>query len=233
MTESQTLDFKSGYTTARTIIKILRPELLAAPEGAFIGSVNDLMTRFGISRSTMRQAVRVLEHEQLLISKRGVSGGFFVGRPRIDSIVSSTATYLHSRHVGIRDFIAVARTLNTEMARLAAQSTNQVLRDRLTKLLSDKWQNDFATQLDLVRADRDLEGVLAQMAASPVIELLLRVVYDLGIRTLSAAQGPNSASRRKLWQSQRLALCEAVLDGDANAAVKIASRHYDIVSEWL
>ena len=233
MTESQTADTKSGYTTARTIIQLMRKELLAAPEGAFIGSVNDLMTRFGISRSTIRQAVRVLEHEQLLISKRGVSGGFYVGRPRIDSIVAATATYLHSRQVGMRDFIAIARTLNIELARLAALSTNQTLREKLAQSLADVWSIEFTVQRELVRADRALEGLLAEMAASPVIELFLKVVYDLGIQTLTDGQGPNSLERMEQWRLQRLDLCEAVLAGNAEAAVKIASRHYDIVDDWF
>ncbi|MDR3386348.1 MAG: FCD domain-containing protein [Rudaea sp.] len=233
MNDSRETAAKPGYKTALTIVRTLRAELLGLPEGAFIGSVTDLMTRFGISRSTMRQAVRVLEHEQLLISKRGVSGGFYVGRPRIDSIVAATATYLHSRQAGIKDFIAVARTLNIEMARLAAMCSDQERRDRLTRFLDEVWSHKFGSSTDLVRADRVLESLLADMADSPLIDLFLKVVYELGIKSSTPEQTPNTPKRIKEWQKQRRELCDAVLAGDGAAAIRIGARHYDIVQTWL
>ena len=233
MTREHATKAKNGYTTANEIARILREELLSAKQGAFIGSANDLMARYGISRSTMRQAVRVLEHEQLLISKRGISGGFYVGRPRIDSVVAACASYLHFRNVTVKDLIAVARTLNVELARLAAQCTDTDLRGTLARSLDENWRQDFASTAALVRAGRELEGLLSAMAGSPVIELLLKVVYDLGIKSSTSTQVPNTPERIAVWRQHRLELCEAILAGDVDWAEKVGRRHYDIVETWL
>jgi GntR family transcriptional regulator, transcriptional repressor for pyruvate dehydrogenase complex len=218
------------YRTARDIIRILRSELLALDEGTFVGSVASLMGRFGISRSTLRQAIRVLEHEQLLVAKRGPSGGFYASRPRIDSVVAAAAGYLHARNVEVADFLAIARILNNEMARLASQCSDPVLRQQLAAMLDRTWRGNLSPN-EVVKADLELEQLLTRMAGSPMIELFMRVTYSLGLRTLN--EGWMTAPRARPWQRQRLAVGEAVLSGDLARATAVSDRHYDIISKWL
>jgi len=54
--------------------------VLAAKEGALIGSEESLIADLGVSRSTLRQAARLLEREGLLRVKRGINGGYY-GQP--------------------------------------------------------------------------------------------------------------------------------------------------------
>jgi len=42
----------------------LRQEILECGEGTLLGSEDELMKQFGISRPTLRQTARLLEHEQ-------------------------------------------------------------------------------------------------------------------------------------------------------------------------
>lgn len=221
-----------GYRTARDIVVLLRQELLAMREGEPLGSVEDLMRRFAISRSTLRQAVRVLEHEELLTAKRGVSGGFFAARPRMDSVVSSATTYLNSRDASLWDFIPVARTLNIELARLAAACQDRALIEELEQSLAI-WRSMEPAPMDMLKADQVFERLLTRMAGNPVIELLLSLVYRVGLRTLPGDSWPLSGEPALRWRRQRLDLGEAIVAGDADRAMQVAARHYDLVGEWL
>jgi DNA-binding FadR family transcriptional regulator len=58
--------------------QIIRGEL---PEGAALPSEAALMTRFGVSRPTLREAFRVLESEGLINVRRGAHGGARVQVP--------------------------------------------------------------------------------------------------------------------------------------------------------
>src|SRR3954452_24826625 len=50
-------------------------------EGEMLGSEPDLIERFGVSRPSMREALRILETEGLISVRRGVFGGVVVHRP--------------------------------------------------------------------------------------------------------------------------------------------------------
>jgi GntR family transcriptional regulator, transcriptional repressor for pyruvate dehydrogenase complex len=54
----------------------------------------DLATMFGVSRSTVREALRSLASENLVVTKRGVNGGTFVAEPSTDSLSSYMETSL-------------------------------------------------------------------------------------------------------------------------------------------
>jgi DNA-binding FadR family transcriptional regulator len=64
---------KAGELVARHLRnRIIRGEL---PEGTMLPSEHDLIRQFGVSRPTLREAIRVLESEQLLEITRGLHGG--------------------------------------------------------------------------------------------------------------------------------------------------------------
>ncbi|HEY3480196.1 MAG TPA: GntR family transcriptional regulator, partial [Streptomyces sp.] len=42
----------------------------------------DLSTQYGVSRSTVREALRLLASQNLIITTRGVAGGSFVAYPK-------------------------------------------------------------------------------------------------------------------------------------------------------
>jgi DNA-binding FadR family transcriptional regulator len=224
---------RPSYTSAGTLVRILRTELLATAEGAFFSSSQDLITRFRISRSTLRQAIRVLEHEQLLVSKRGVSGGFFAARPKVNLVVAAMSSYLFAKEVRLSEFITVARPLNTELARLASACTDQDLRDRLAETLANNWKAPFEDWNEVLRADRALEDLLGTMADSVMIKLLLQLIYQVGLKKYTIDSGPDPRGRLEAWRLQRLALGEAIHARDTTTAVAVAARHYDIIEPWL
>src|ERR1700744_2696952 len=63
---------------ARIRGQIIRREL---KEGDALPAESELMERFGVSRPTLREAIRVLEMESLLRMRRGSRGGALVTAP--------------------------------------------------------------------------------------------------------------------------------------------------------
>lgn len=68
---------------------ILRGDILP---GDRLPVETDLAIQFGVSRSTVREALRSLASENLVITKRGVNGGSFVTEPNAESL----STYLET-----------------------------------------------------------------------------------------------------------------------------------------
>jgi GntR family transcriptional regulator len=76
------IDRSSPVPCYLQILQQLRDEVLALPAGALVASERDLARRFGVSRMTAREAVRILRQEGLIYHERG--RGMFVVRRKLD-----------------------------------------------------------------------------------------------------------------------------------------------------
>lgn len=81
-------DKKSKDVSSRvlSIARALRNDALRKPEGSLIGSEEELVERYGVSRPTLRQAASLVAQEQLVHVRRGVGGGYFTRRPDSHSV---------------------------------------------------------------------------------------------------------------------------------------------------
>src|SRR5437899_1878308 len=105
----------AGRSSAvRRVARALRTEVLKCEDGQLIGSEEDLVERYKVSRPTLRQAVALVAEEQLLTVKRGVGGGYFARRPDAKAVVHMTAIYLHSRSAKVEEIIRALEPIRIE-----------------------------------------------------------------------------------------------------------------------
>src|ERR1700749_3840961 len=97
---------------ARIRGQIIRGEL---KEGDALPPESELMERFGVSRPTLREGIRVLEMESLLRMRRGSRGGALVTAPDPQVAARAVGVLLQLRGVSLRD-IHEARTMIEPMA---------------------------------------------------------------------------------------------------------------------
>jgi GntR family transcriptional regulator, transcriptional repressor for pyruvate dehydrogenase complex len=92
--------------------QIIRGEL---KEGDALPTETELMERFGVSRPTLREAIRVLEMESLLRIRRGSRGGALVTAPNPQVAARAVGVLLQLGGVSLRD-LHEARTMIEPMA---------------------------------------------------------------------------------------------------------------------
>jgi GntR family transcriptional repressor for pyruvate dehydrogenase complex len=97
---------------ARIRGQIIRGEL---KEGDSLPAESELMETFGVSRPTLREAIRVLEMESLLRMRRGSRGGALVTAPDPTVAARAVGVLLQLQGVTLRD-IHDARTMIEPMA---------------------------------------------------------------------------------------------------------------------
>src|SRR3546814_20122980 len=84
-------------------------------EGDSLGKETELIERFGVSRPSLREALRILEAEGLISVMRGVLGGVVVHRPDQRQTARTAALVLQARHVPLADvFSSEERRVGTE-----------------------------------------------------------------------------------------------------------------------
>ncbi|MGN6170880.1 MAG: FadR/GntR family transcriptional regulator [Solirubrobacteraceae bacterium] len=85
----------------------------------------ELAAQFGVSRPTVREALRVLSAASLIRSVKGASGGTFVTVPTVghiqESLSSNISLLSQSEHISLGEFLEARDLLEVPAARLAAQ----------------------------------------------------------------------------------------------------------------
>jgi hypothetical protein len=93
------------------VTDILRSISLAKADGEFIGTEESLTRQFGISGPTLRKSIRVLEHEEVVVVRRGVKGGFFASRPKLKTVTRLAGVYLSGHPDAIAGVPPIMRLL--------------------------------------------------------------------------------------------------------------------------
>ncbi|UPK74967.1 GntR family transcriptional regulator [Nocardioidaceae bacterium SCSIO 66511] len=161
----------------------------------------DLATRFGVSQTPVREALRRLESEGLVANDphRG-------------------ATVSESRSGVVEDNSQIRAALEPLGARLAAKAITE---DQLNALraLNDEMiglpENDSRYGV----LNREFHFTIYQAAASPMLLSMMRLLWQ------AMPDGPQVARTHQESTEQHAALIEALASGDAQAAADITRMH--------
>ena len=98
--------------------RILRGEFA---EGMALPPEREFVTQTRMSRTTVREALRILEVQGLVRIKTGRSGGAFVQRPTGESVASSVNLLIRGRQVRIAALLETREAIEPACAQLAAK----------------------------------------------------------------------------------------------------------------
>lgn len=196
----------------------------------------DLIDEFDVSRPTLREALRMLEMEQLLTVRRGSHRGSIVRLPDASATVRSLTSLLHLRGATMRD-VYVARTMfEPPAARLAAEVATAEQVDRLRKILDEElvvlsgaestypivgWR--FHTELVSISGN----ATLAVMAAA-----LEHISEHHASRVVASWSGDRARLVRQAERSHRK-LVDLIARHDGAAAEAFWHKHMSIAGEIL
>lgn len=188
-----------------------------------------LATDFGVSRATVREALRVLSTESLLRTAKGAGGGSYVTRPSVDHISeflrSNIGLLSQSQDVTLEEFLEARECLEIPAARLAAVRRSDEDIDQLAAAIPEHptalgIQEQFSYNKDFHSRIVQLSGnTLLTIATQPVFSVLQ---HNLARSTLgrSVHQHINDDHRK---------IAEAIRRGDADATEREMREHLDFL----
>lgn len=212
----------------KAAIQRLRQMALAAEEGDFLGSEQDLRDQLGISRPTFRQAVRMLEQDQLLAKRMGPHGGCYAARPDPQSAARSAALYLEIEQATLHDFMEMENMLLQHGLAAACRSTNAAARGAMRDFLAAL--EEAGDPIDLTpfqEKEVQFEQLLFALAGNPALRLFAEImrnfVDDHPASQLLIAQPAMRRLRCSAWRR----IGEAILARDIEQTLAIAREQYD------
>jgi len=232
--DSKRMQLLAGSAVTQVAERI-REDVFQLADGAFLGSEEDLILRYNVSRPTLRQAAGLIIQEQLLVARRGVGGGFFVRRPDPDVVTHIVSQYLRSRSVGIKELAEAVRPIRVEIARLAALSQDEAARKALMEFLE---QEEAAAQelefQSFLQSERAFNHLLGKVSGSETLSLFLEILLELSSTVhREEAMYRGHPERLARYRRERLRLARAVIDFDDELAVLAARRCARMSHDWL
>src|SRR6202142_4536054 len=101
----------------------LRESILSGEflEGTSLPPERDMVVQTRMSRTTVREALRILEVQGLVRIKTGRSGGAFVQRPDGDSVANSVSLLIRGRQIRMAALLETREGVEPMCALLAAK----------------------------------------------------------------------------------------------------------------
>lgn len=152
----------------------LKPGEMLPPE-------RELKEMLRVSRGTLREALRVLEHKGLIEIKLGVGGGAMVQDVSFDQINESLALLIRYQKVSLRHLTEFRVGVEGRVSALAAERATPSDILRLRTLLEQARQfvekgSEF--QKEFVDVDKQIHLGLAEITGNPVYISLHHTVHD-------------------------------------------------------
>ncbi|OBG63466.1 MULTISPECIES: FadR/GntR family transcriptional regulator [unclassified Mycobacterium] len=200
--------------------------------GESLGSEHALQERFGVSRSVLREAVRLVEHHQVARMRRGPGGGLIICEPDAGPATRAVVIYLEYLGTTLGDLLNARLVLEPLAASLAAERIDEAGIARLRAVLrgEEEWQPGLPTPRD------EFHIALAEQSKNPVLQLFIDVLmrlttrYALQSRTNTATEAIEAVDRMHVDHSE---IVEAVTSGDPARAKTLSERHVEAVTAWL
>jgi DNA-binding FadR family transcriptional regulator len=195
--------------------------------GSQLPAERELKEQFGISRGTLREALRVLEQKGLIEIRTGVAGGSIVREVNSENLSDNLGLLIRNRAVSLHDLAEFREGMEGDVAALAAQRATEPDRAVLQRLLGEAegYLKEGRKGWDaFVRTDEQIHLALARMSGNQLFIAVLTSVYH-NIHTYYENYLPWN---KALLQENFTDLCSivaAVSAGEAGRAREIALGH--------
>ena len=205
--------------------------------GARLPSERELMAQFGVSRATVREALRVLEAGGMIRSRRADPGGGAEVLPfSTESLHKALTSLVALEQLDLLALVQFRMVIEGNIAGLSAQLRSE---DALAAIESQLTAMQTALEKDY-DAFAGADVAFHQAVDASVHNPLLAVCNEVARGVTIKLAGLRSAHRRdpKRFQQEQCArheqMFDAIRDRDAPAAVRAARRHlYESFEEFL
>lgn len=148
--------------------------------GDKLPSESDLIKQFNISRQTLRESLRALEHMGLLESRKGMGGGSFIIEVDPSITKLNLLNYFYFQNLSIKDLSYFRKLIEPHSAKLAAKKMS----DANIKILYD-----LNRSVEKHLNDKNYEGALSdeiafhikisEQTGNSLIVLLMEFIEDI------------------------------------------------------
>jgi GntR family transcriptional repressor for pyruvate dehydrogenase complex len=168
--------------TTDIIIEKIRAAILEGKlqPGDRLPPEKELGDQFGVSKQTMRESLRALEHLGLIELKKGSGGGAFIVEVQREVATQNLANYLYFKNLTIENLSELRRILEPHAARCAAERMDHDDLVRLSMINRATREGiDRQDWAQVTRYEIEFHTLIADQTENPILILVLDFVEAL------------------------------------------------------
>lgn len=200
--------------------------------GQRLPSEAEMIPLFGVSRSTIREALRILSTNGLVVTRRGVNGGTFVAEldgSRVEGVLNSALeTLVLTNQVDSQDFLTAWMAIEGPAARLAA-------RRKGGEFLADLEVSSRAPREGSARAERLKQSSNFHFAVLSASNNLLLEAMGRPVSVVARSRFSLTTPDESFWKlntDEHRRIYEAIAEGDEDAAENEAKGHLENLRKY-
>jgi GntR family transcriptional repressor for pyruvate dehydrogenase complex len=218
---------------ADVLARILREKILTGElaEGVDLPNERELGAQAGLSRASVREALRILEGEGLIATRVGRHGGSAVVRPTSATIERSVGIFIRGQRIRLDAVLETRSAIEPPSARFAALHRTEADLEDMQKVHQRLQRVSEAGDLPgYVRANLDWH---VQVVRASHNELLIAfiVAVSQSVYLETDLEGFNSVKVRNAVIQAHEKVMEAIRARDGDAAARRMGRHVDAYIE--
>jgi DNA-binding FadR family transcriptional regulator len=220
---------KTSELVAREIVRDIVEQRLQP--GEMLPSEQAMLTRYGVGRPALREAIRVLEVHGLLRVKPGPGGGPVVGTVTGRAFGEMASLFFRLAGTTFRELIEARLELEPMAARVAAERRDPATVAALRALLEREAATDLTDDAAYARLARDFHAAIVDASRNGVVSLVgsgLLELYEDRLRIPITQR-----DRRAEVLASHTAIVEAIEAGDAERAEALTRASLAAVLERL
>jgi GntR family transcriptional repressor for pyruvate dehydrogenase complex len=199
-----------------------------------LGTENELAGEFGVSRPTLREALRLLASSHLIRTSRGPGGGVFVASTQNEgmgrNLSESIATMLESDSVSLYELVEARIHLEVPLAGLAARNVTESTALELEAAIAEAEGNHPASD-EFRLADARFHRLIASTSGNELLRAFTSWTLDVLQPQLIARIGP--AIDGDVILGQHRDILRAIRRGQPIAAQRAMRRHLEYVRDRI
>jgi DNA-binding FadR family transcriptional regulator len=212
---------KAGDVLADQLRELIIQGQLAP--GDLLPTERALVAEAGLSRASVRDALRVLEAEGLVSTRAGRAGGSRVTRPGRESIARSVELFVRAHGVRLSSLLDCRLAVEPMLAQLAARHRSASQLGEIRQLHAD-----FAAAVDDVARYKQINLewhlAIARASGNEPLTALMEAISDPFRDAMEDRHVTTDELRRATVKAHETIL-RAIIDEDGEAAFKRMSRH--------
>jgi DNA-binding FadR family transcriptional regulator len=202
--------------------RIARGEL---PNGSRLPSEAELAMQFGVSRGTMREALRALEMQHFVRTTRGVNGGNVVTTPTIAQVSGDIGANImmlwEADDLALEDFIEARQLLEVFAARQSAKRRTSEHLDVMRATLAA--EPPAAGDDERIAISSDFHMAVLAGAGNPLLAIQAAPIYTVLKERMS--REPLGADFGCRLHDEHEEILDAITDQDSARAARLMRAH--------
>jgi GntR family transcriptional regulator, transcriptional repressor for pyruvate dehydrogenase complex len=211
---------------AETVAKQIVDDIFAQGlrPGAKLPGEREMLERFGISRGTLREALRILEAHGLLIIRSGPRGGPMIAHMTARDFNKACSLHFKAAGITIQQLWEARLGIEPTLARLATENLDDANRSELASLLESAQKNNSIDELaEYIRLGSAVHRAIAAASGSPILSLFAQSLGEMTANMESRSVFPPSEHERV--NADHIAILQAILSGRVKRAESLVTAH--------